>query len=295
MFLPEISRQISGGSEVIMSGPLHAEQVRSYEERGILFPVPVLTSAEVNYFRGALEALESHLGPQPSPKSFRQLHLHHKWAFDLATHRPVLDALEDILGPDILVHSTSLFHKRANDQAYVSWHQDGYYWGLEIPKLCSAWIALSDSTVENGCMRVVPGSHKSGPLRHGETSISEHNLLTSGLEIAVAVDEALATDVVLRAGEMSLHHVDIVHGSEPNRSSTDRIGFAVRYLGAGIGQSLPHHAVVLARGRNKGQHFELAERPPECSIDEAIAAQAAFVRRTEDVRNRARASGGGNS
>ena len=275
-----------------MTGSLRAEQVHNYQESGILFPVPALVPSEVNQFRRALEALEFHLGPQPSPKSFRQLHLHHRWAFDLATHPAVLDAVENILGSDILVHSTSLFHKRANDGAYVSWHQDGYYWGLETPSLVSAWIALSDSTRENGCMRVVPGSHKSGQLLHGETSVSKHNLLTSGLEIAVVVDENLATDVVLRAGEMSLHHVDIVHGSEPNRSSTDRIGFAVRYLGAGIRQSLPHHAVVLAQGRNTGRCFELAERPPDCSIDEAIAAQAEFVRSTEEVRNRALAGGG---
>jgi ectoine hydroxylase-related dioxygenase (phytanoyl-CoA dioxygenase family) len=271
-----------------MNTTLSVEQLDSYEKRGILFPISILTPSEVGQFRGSLEALEFHLGPQPSPKSFRQLHLHHTWAFDLATHPAVLDAVEDILGDDILVHSTSLFHKRAYDGAYVSWHQDGYYWGLETPRLVSAWIALSNSTRENGCMRVVPGSHKSGQLRHGETALSEHNLLTSGLEIAVEVDENLAADVVLRAGEMSLHHVDIVHGSEPNRSNTDRIGFAVRYLGAGIRQSMPHHAVVLARGRNIGGCFELAERPPECSIEEAIAAQAEFVRHTEEIRNRAR-------
>src|SRR5262249_49071638 len=154
--------------------------IRQYEQDGIFFPVSVLSAEEVSRFRSAFEAMEARLADRSKP--IYRPHLHYRWAYDLATHPVALDAVEDIIGPDILVHSTIIFYKRPQDPGYVAWHQDGYYPTLDLPQLISAWIALSDSTIENGCMRVIPGSHRQ-KLVHVEKCASG-NLLWKGQEIA---------------------------------------------------------------------------------------------------------------
>ncbi|HEX9945164.1 MAG TPA: phytanoyl-CoA dioxygenase family protein [Thermoanaerobaculia bacterium] len=263
---------------------LTREQAESYRRDGVLFPLPVLSPAEVARYRACVEELEARLGGNPKPSDMTQPQLHFRWAYELATHPAVLDAIEDVLGPDILVHSASIFSKPANSQAYVSWHQDGAYWGLSEPGLTSAWIALSDSTVENGCLRVIPGSHTRRILPFAESARSPDNLLASGMEIAVEVDERQARDVVLRAGEMSLHHVDIVHGSNANRSATRRVGFAVRYLPPRVSQALEHHEVLLARGRDDHCHYRLLGEPPAPGLEEGLTALAEFSQRWRQIR-----------
>ena len=261
---------------------LSLEQVRQYEYDGCLYPIPVLTAEEVAAFRTALDNLEGHLGGKLQPVQVVQPHLHFRWAYDLATHPAVLDVVEDIIGPNILVHSTSIFCKYPHDPAYVSWHQDGYYWGLSAPRLVSAWIALSDSTPANGCMRAWTGSHRQRLPHHEQRH--RDNLLASGLTVEVAVDEANVVDLGLRAGEMSLHHVNLVHGSGPNCSDSRRIGFAVRYIAPQVTQLLEHHVVVLARGRDEHHHYTLLDAPPTGSVEAGVAAQANFARQLHKRR-----------
>jgi len=258
----------------------------TYERDGILFPIPVLSKEETARFRGAYNSFCEQLGARPNAAQSRNPHLFHRWAYDLATHARVLDAVEQIIGPNILVHHATLFCKYPHDGAFVSWHQDGYYLDLSEPLLVSAWIALSDSNVANGCMRVVRRSHESGRVQHATSAISERNLLPSGLEIACEVDECDATDVVLRAGEMSLHHVNLVHGSNANDSAQPRLGFAVRYVAPSVRQSVAKVPTVLARGRDEQGYFESVQSPPVYSFDEAITAQAELVRRTTEARQR---------
>ncbi len=257
---------------------LSREQVERYRDDGILFPIPALSLTEVARFREAFYDLEARLGGKPSAQQLSQTHLYFRWAYDLATHPRVLDAVEDILGPDILIWTVSMFPKHAQDPAYISWHQDGTYWGLTSTQVATAWIALTDSTVENGCMRVVAGSHKRPILPHKETWAKE-NLLSRGQEILVEVREEDATDVVLEAGEMSLHHVNIIHGSNPNRSDGRRVGFAVRFITPEVAQIGERLTAVLARGRDDYHHFDLLPEPPGLSIEDAIAAQATAARR----------------
>jgi hypothetical protein len=259
-----------------MSKTLTLEQLSQYEHDGVLFPILVLSADEVSVFRAAIEELEARLGGTPKPQQLSQCHLHFRWAYDLATHPAVLDAVEDILGPNILVHSTTIFCKHPHDLGYVSWHQDGYYLGLSASHFISAWIALSDSTVDNGCLRVIPASQHHG-LPHAASATSPHNLLGSGLEVASEVDETQARDVLLRAGEMSLHHVNIIHGSNPNRADTKRIGFAVRYITPDVTQVPAHHCVVLARGWDNYHHFTLLQALPPSSIATGLVAQAEFT------------------
>ena len=265
-----------------MSG-LGPEQVDRYRQQGFLFPLPVLDAAEVARYRGAVDELEAALGGTPKPSDMSQPQLHFGWAHELATHPRVLDAVEALLGPDLLVHSASIFSKPPHSRSFVSWHQDGAYWGLSEPGVTSAWIALSPSTRENGCLRVVPGSHTSRTLPFAETPAPD-NLLASGAEILVAVDEAEAADLLLAPGEMSLHHVDIVHGSSPNGSDGKRVGFAVRYISPATSQQLPHHEVLLARGHDRHGHYEIRRPPPTAGITEGLAAQAEFSARWRRFR-----------
>jgi ectoine hydroxylase-related dioxygenase (phytanoyl-CoA dioxygenase family) len=266
-----------------MARLLSDEQIREYQEHGLVFPIPVLSAAEVAMARAALEELAAALGGHVEGTRLRHPHLFHRWAHDLVLHPRLLDAIEDVLGPDILVHSSSVFWKRPHNPAYVSWHQDGYNFGLSELHYASAWVALSDSSADNGCMRVVRGSHRNGLVSHHRASISPDNFV-SGLEIACKVDESEATDVTLQPGEMSLHHVAAVHGSNPNTSDRERIGFAIRYVSPRVRQQLDHHPLILARGQDRFGHYRILEELPSFTVQEAIQAQADLIRWVVDSR-----------
>ncbi|HEY0157941.1 MAG TPA: phytanoyl-CoA dioxygenase family protein [Thermoanaerobaculia bacterium] len=240
-----------------------------FDARGVAFPIPVLTPEELAEVRRHYAALvEAHGG---TLRSFDRGHYYFGWAYDLATHPRIVDAVASLLGDDVVVWGSLILSKPPRDDAFIAWHQDGAYAGFlgDAPAV-SAWIALSDSTVESGCMRVVPGSQKKklGHLEKGDP----RNMLSHGQEIEVEVDEATAVDVQLRAGEMSLHHVDIVHGSNPNRASWWRTGFIVRYS---TPQMLRAAApVVIARGR-PAAHLPTLHARPEMAMEEALAAHRA--------------------
>jgi ectoine hydroxylase-related dioxygenase (phytanoyl-CoA dioxygenase family) len=191
-------------------------------------------------------------------------------------HPRILDAVEDLLGPDLLVWSSQFFAKKGGDPGYVSWHQDATYWGLSSPDVVTAWVAFTPSTVESGCMRVVPGTHHA-QVPHKDTFV-EANLLSRGQEIEVEVDENDAVDVILAPGEMSLHHVLICHGSEPNRASHPRVGFAIRYIAASVYQtSGVRESATLVRGEDRNDHFD-HELPPEADLHpDAVKRHAAIV------------------
>jgi ectoine hydroxylase-related dioxygenase (phytanoyl-CoA dioxygenase family) len=196
-----------------------------YARDGIVFPLPALTAGEVAAFR---DFAEEHLARDVD--DVRRLHLDHEWAHALATHPAVAGPVEELLGDadDIAIWGTLLLRKPPHSDEYVAWHQDGAYSEFLGDDALSAWIALGDSTAESGCMRVIAGSHRAR-LPHVETG-DAHNLLRQRQTVGAAIDDAAAVDVTLRAGEMSLHHLDLIHGSSPNRSATARTGFIVRFV-----------------------------------------------------------------
>ena len=244
--------------------------IEQYERDGYFYPVPVLSADEARASRERLERAERDLGG-PLRGVYRvKPHLLFTWLADLVRHPLILDAVEDVLGPDILCWNTSFFTKEAQSPGFVSWHQDATYWGLSEPDVLTAWVAFTESTPANGNMRVVPGSHRT-PVAHVDT-FHPDNLLSRGQELAVEVDEALARDIVLRPGEMSLHHVLIVHGSGANPSADRRIGFAIRYIPTRIRQVAgPRDSATLVRGADAFGHFELEPRP-EADLDPAMVA-----------------------
>jgi len=246
-----------------------------YGRDGYLCPVPVLSADEARQYRLRLERAERDLGG-PLRGVYRiKPHLLFTWLADLVRQPAILDAVEDVLGPDLLCWNTSFFTKEARSPGFVSWHQDATYWGLSEPDVLTAWVAFTDSTPANGNMRMIPGSHRT-PVRHVDT-FHPDNLLSRGQEIAVEVDENQAADIVLRAGEMSLHHVLIVHGSGANPSADRRIGFAIRYIPTRIRQTGgPRDSATLVRGTDAFGHFELEPRP-DADLDPAMLALHAEI------------------
>jgi hypothetical protein len=267
-----------------MAASLSAEQVASYRKNGYLCPIRVMSSEDAAAFRSRLEASEAKRGRPLNFDEGMKPHLLFEWAADLARHPAVLDAVESIIGPNILIWEGTMFTKEAKRPSFVSWHQDLAYWGLRpADNVLTAWIALSPSTVESGCMRVVPGSHELEIKPHNNT-YAPNNMLGRGQEIEVVVDEAQAADLVLHPGEMSLHHVKIIHGSNPNRSDDRRIGVGFRYMPTSVEQLSPTRDwAYLARGVDTFGHFDREHAPSAYDCPEAVAVHAAARRHRLEV------------
>lgn len=239
-----------------------------FDRDGIVFPIPVLAPEKTAAYRDCFAELERVAGRQLGRVGHPAMHF--AWAYRLATEPAVLDAVEEVLGPDLLLAGSLVLCKHPGDPAFVSWHQDNYYSNWHLTPSASAWIALRDSTTENGCMRVVPGTHRNGVLPHEEKG-NANNLLQQGQEIQVEVNEADAVEVVLREGEMSLHHSAIIHGSRPNRSDTQRLGFIVRFVTSAYDLASQQTPFIVARGGAGRGNLHFAPAPLERPLAEAWA------------------------
>ena len=253
---------------------LSPESVLQFRERGIVHPCRALPAAEASALHGLYQAQADFLKGRNNQKP----HLLFTWLDALVRDARIVDAVESLLGPNLWCWGAQFFAKPAGDAAYVSWHQDATYWGLSSPDVATAWVALTPSTRESGCMQVVPGTHRA-QVPH-EDRFDDANLLSRGQEVAVKVDPASVVDVVLQPGEMSLHHVLLFHGSEPNRSAEPRIGFAIRYVPTHVRQLSPlRDSALLVRGRDDFGHFE-PERSPEADLHpDAVARHGASIDR----------------
>lgn len=252
------------------------EQIETFRRDGIVFPLPVFASDEIARHHAALRALEgARAGRLPPLLNFKP-HLLVPWLWELIRDARITDPVAALLGEDVLCWEASFFSKRAGDPAFVTWHQDATYWGLTENIGVTAWLAFTPSTRANGCMRVLPGSHLHA-LPHVETQ-DRDNMLPAREQVREAVDESRAVDVVLRPGEMSLHHPILIHGSEPNGSAEPRIGLAIRYVSARVAQRGPERGTAtLVRGRDHG-HFDL-EQPPEGEFHAAARARHSVLLR----------------
>jgi len=261
-----------------MTKLLSQAAVEAYRRDGYYAPVRVMSSAAAQSYRAALEAHEAKSG-QPLQGNMRhKTHLLFTWADALVHHPKVLDAVEDAIGPDILCWTTNFFIKEANSPGFVSWHQDSTYWGLDPDEVITAWIAFTEVNEANGYMQVIPGSHKIDQLPHVDT-FHKDNLLSRGQEIAVEVDVTKAVGLALHAGEMSLHHIKLVHGSAANRTDDRRIGLAIRYIPTCVRQTKVRDAAMLVRGVDEYHHFDYEPRPVADLDAAALAAHADSVSR----------------
>ncbi len=239
---------------------LTAAQVEQYHAEGCVFPIRVMSEADAAALRARLEAFERETGGPLKGDLRHKSHLLFTWLADLVRLDRILDAVEDLYGPDLLCWNTNFFIKEARTPAFVSWHQDSTYWGLSKPDVVSAWVAFTEATEANGAMEYIPGSHALDQIPHRDT-FARNNLLTRGQEIMVDVDMAKRRIIPLRPGEMSLHHVRLVHGSPPNPSGDRRIGFAIRYMPTTVAPVAGADSATLVRGEDRYRHFEPEPRP----------------------------------
>jgi non-haem Fe2+, alpha-ketoglutarate-dependent halogenase len=259
---------------------LSVEQREFYEENGYLFPLRVFSESETAEFRQQFDDYTaqnkerlSRLIPRERRAVYGLTHLMLPWVYRMVSHPRVLDAVEGAIGPNLLVWGSDWFVKFPGDAAYISWHQDGAYWGLQPPQVTTAWIALSPSTPESGCMRVMPGTQKM-QLPQRETYAID-NALSRGQEIALEVDESKAVALCLAAGEMSLHHIGIAHGSKANSADYPRIGIAVRYIAPEVVQKGTERQIVqLVRGKDDYGNFEIVDAPGDDGSAEEIRKEA---------------------
>ena len=240
---------------------LTEQQVAQYWRDGYLFPLDLMSRQEAQIWRQKLEQMEQDYREVKMPRTvntYKRINAQcvMPFAYELASHPDLLDMVEGILGPDILIYGAEFFIKEAGTPHIVSMHQDLTYWGLgATDNLVTAWIALSEVNVKSGCMQFVAGSHNHQILPHEDT-FAENNLLSRGQEIQVEVNDSDKTDIVLTPGQISLHHGRTIHGSLPNSSDDRRIGFVIRYVNPKVMQEVAQKDyAMLVRGADRARHF----------------------------------------
>ena len=268
---------------------LSDQQLSDYQELGFLHSIPILSDAEVSQYRAEIDRTIHAIGGRVA--RLNGLHLFFQWAWDLSTHPRLLDCLEQLIGPNILLTSTRIFYKHGRTTSYVGWHQDGITQRLEDHRAPAVWLGLTAATVENGCLRVVPRSHHFGLLHHDSSpdlppladadksfeSWPPDELSGRIASVPSHYDQPL--DLVMSAGEMSIHHPVILHGSNQNLSAEPRIGLSASYTIPELYNN--RRAVVWVRGDGSSNHNHFPiERPPNASFEEAVAAYCAGDRQT---------------
>ena len=236
---------------------------KTYADQGFVVPLDILSLHEAQTLRDEFEAAEAELADDAERLGLLMVYPDRLLpAFDaLIRHPKLIAAASAVLGPDLMVWSGQLFVKEAQSPKIVSWHQDLTYWGLDDAEETTCWLALSEASVEAGCMSFVPGSHKSRIVPHVDT-FSENNLLSRGQEIAVEVDDADVVPAPLKAGQASMHHGHLFHASGPNTTNDRRIGAAIRYIKPSMRQENGARSLVaLVAGQDKYGHFDIAGAP----------------------------------
>lgn len=257
-----------------MTTSLTSEDVAHFRRQGYLAARPMLTAEEVSRFRGALEAFEAAQGATLGelPGQLRaKTYLLFTWMDELVRHPNILDAVEGLIGPDILVYHLTCWLKEAHSSSYVSWHQDGTYFGLEPAEHVTAWVALSEASEDSGCMRALPGSHLRGQLVH-DGGPTENNLLSNGQIVRGVVPDGGEVVLAMPAGHVSFHHTHLVHASGPNSTDGRRIGIGISYIPTRVYHTGEvRQSALLVRGSDDYGHFD-HETSPRADFDAAARA-----------------------
>src|SRR5262245_2961561 len=266
---------------------LSPAQVEGYARDGFVLCVPALTREQAAQYRDKLAAFERVVGGPLTSDAVdaryrSRTHILLAWVHGLVRHSAILDAVEGLIGPDILVYTSTWFIKEPQTAAIAAWHQDATYFGLSPHVHVTAWLSLTDGTATNGCMEFLPGSHHRCQLPHRAGAVAER-VNRAGQAITLEVDDAPAVHAPLRAGEFSLHHTLCMHRSQPNRSSGRRIGLAISYIPTsaqhlGVKHKMP---AMLVRGVDTYGHFK-HEPAPIADFDDA--ARAAYARSYDGYR-----------
>ena len=239
---------------------LSSNQLKQYKDEGFISPINIFTNQKAKKIRNEIEIIENRIPGELEKSGRYNAHLISPLLDEVTHNSKILDAVESLIGKNILVCGTTLFIKNPNEKGFVSYHQDAKYIGLEPHNWVTAWVAITDSNEINGCMRMWSGSHKDN-LRVHDQKFNEGNLLTRGQTVK-NVPKEKTTPLILKAGQMSLHHPTVVHGSEQNKSNDRRIGFVIQsYIGTNVKQILGKNSVQLARGVDEFNYHEKIKRP----------------------------------
>jgi non-heme Fe2+,alpha-ketoglutarate-dependent halogenase len=268
-------------------------QIQQYQDQGFVSPVSAFSREQAASFLNKFEEVESLYSKQLGKGFNFKPHLLFKWVDEIVTHPAVLDAVEDLIGPNFRVFHLTVWPKNAHDAAYTAWHQDATYFGLEPHSHVTAWVALSDATIESGCVEVVPGSHKLGQLHHSQDVSPDHplskkqwvdpnsaaqkqtmpaNLLSKGQSIDENFDQSHTEFMIVPAGQFSLHHTHLIHRSGANQTDNRRIGLGISYIPTDVRcTSKTRLSAMMVRGVDEYGHFDDEPRP---QVDFGAAEQA---------------------
>ena len=239
---------------------LSSNQLKQYEDEGFVSPIDVFSKEKSKEIRDEIELIEKKIPGELEKSGRYNAHLISPLLDEVTHNSKILDSVESLIGENILVCGTTLFIKNPNEKGFVSYHQDAKYIGLEPYNWVTAWVAITDSNENNGCMRMWSGSHKEN-LKEHDQKFNEGNLLTRGQTVKNVPHEE-TTPLVLNAGQMSLHHPTIVHGSGLNKSDDRRIGFVIQsYIGTNVKQVLGKNRVQITRGKDLFKFHEKIGRP----------------------------------
>ena len=255
-----------------MSKVLTKEQIEQYHDQGFISPIRVISEREALSIKNELEQVEAEFPEEINAENRNNLHLSFAFLDKLAHNKIIVDAIEDLIGPNISLWASVMFIKEPSSKHYVSWHQDATYMGLDSMNFPTPWIALSPSNKETGCMKMISGSHKLKIQEHEDT-FAENNILTRG-QVIQDVDESRAVDLILEPGEMSIHHGAVIHGSQPNKGNQRRIGFSLQsYMPNDISQVVGRNIWTHVRGQKREDKDGLLLDRPRFNMDPKTVAQ----------------------
>ena len=255
-----------------MSKVLTKEQIEQYHDQGFISPIRVISEQEALSIKNELEQVEAEFPEEINAENRNNLHLSFAFLDKLAHNKIIVDAIEDLIGPNISLWASVMFIKEPSSKHYVSWHQDATYMGLDSMNFPTPWIALSPSNKETGCMTMISGSHKLKIQEHEDT-FAENNILTRG-QVIQKVDESRAVDLILEPGEMSIHHGAVIHGSQPNKGSQRRIGFSLQsYMPNDVSQVVGRNIWTHVRGQKREDKDGLMLDRPRFNMDPTTVAQ----------------------
>ena len=255
-----------------MSKVLTKAQIEQYHDEGFISPVRVISEQEAHLIKQELEMVEAEFPEEINAESRNNLHLSFAFLDALAHNEIIVDAMEDLIGPNISLWASVMFIKEPSSKHYVSWHQDATYMGLDSLNFPTPWVALSPSNKETGCMTMIAGSHKTKIQEHEDT-FAENNILTRG-QVIQNVDESKAVDLILEPGEMSIHHGAVIHGSQPNNSTHRRIGFSLQsYMPPNIKQIVGRNIWTHVRGKKREDEDGILLDRPKFNMDPATVEQ----------------------
>lgn len=256
-----------------MPKSLTGEQIERYRRDGFIAPVAMLSKAVAAGIRRELEAVEASMGGTFRPPYDTKFYLRYRWAHDLATTPAILDAVEDLIGPDIMLYHNTAWLKRNDGSTYVSWHQDNTYFGHDPCEVLTVWVALSEVTEQTGCVQALPGTHKLGQLPLAKPNTAAGNMLSSGQTVAFEIATVDPVPIELQPGDVSIHHAFLIHGSSPNRGGDRRLGVTFIYHPPNLRQfGACRTSALLVRGEDRYGYFE-HETPPSAGDEAANIAR----------------------